>query len=447
LRFHAALTTYGHNGVGYRKGLCMRGVLSVCVFAALIGSPLPLAAQQAAPAANPQLLLRTADRMKTQGDLAGAANLYQQVLAQDASNRIALAGLAELLAQSGQAAPALDLYQRWASLSPEDAQPWLAMARLHNRIDQPRDAAAALDEAMRRNANPVLVLTERGIALDLAGAFRPAQASYQEALKLAPKNLLLTQKLALSYALAEQYELALPLLQQVANDPAGAVAVRNTLAMVYALSGQGDAAVKIAGLAGDGQQANSAMLRSLGNLSARDKARAVHLGIVPAPAPISPAPPVLPTVDPAAAPKPAPVQTAAAPTPAPKLVPLPQVNDDGSPAVETPAAAAATGAAGAAVRAVPLPPGDRHWAQLAVLVSRKDLTRSWDELMAKANGALDGMTPYLQPTMIGGRQVVRLVVGGYSDASTARALIARLKANGVNALLNRNAAPADPLFP
>jgi SPOR domain len=101
----------------------------------------------------------------------------------------------------------------------------------------------------------------------------------------------------------------------------------------------------------------------------------------------------------------------------------------------------------APVRAQPLPPADRFWVQLGVANNRQKLLGDWNKAAAKASGGLGGFAPYLQPDILKAQAVLRLVIGGYADSSTAQALIARLKANGVPVYLTRNALPADPLFP
>jgi hypothetical protein len=73
--------------------------------------------------------------------------------------------------------------------------------------------------------------------------------------------------------------------------------------------------------------------------------------------------------------------------------------------------------------------------------------KSWEQINAQTQGALQDFPPYLQQTMVNGRPMVRLMVGGYSEADTARALVERLQSYGLKVVLNRNAAPADPLFP
>jgi SPOR domain len=139
----------------------------------------------------------------------------------------------------------------------------------------------------------------------------------------------------------------------------------------------------------------------------------------------------------------------------PKLISLPQPDDaaalPGQPAQPAQVAMAPVAGPVAAPspvqRGVPMPAGDRVWVQLGLDANRPQIERLWTRITQQSRGGLDGVVPYVQPVLFNNKPVLRLVVGGYADPSTAQALLARLKQAGLSGLVQRSNQAADPLFP
>jgi Flp pilus assembly protein TadD len=423
-------------------------------------APLPV------PAAETQgQYLAVAQKMQAMGDYAGALTFFQRVLDTEPNNAEAVYGTADAMTILGQALDSTKYYGQFQQLRPNDPRGPIGMARAFNRANRPADALAALDANRKITGSSMQAFQERGIALDLSGRNKEAQTVYADALRAAPKNLDILRRMALSFALTEDYPTALNLLQTVANEPGGAQTIRQSVALVYALSGQAEAAVKIAATTESEATAKQrlAFFRSLPNLTLQQRARAVHLNEISpeyvnqqlanmASALVIPqnggAPAEDRNVDETVASPPRPAKPLAAPKP--QMVAMPQPDILTAPDVslgdQTISATPPIGTA-TPVHAAPLPPGDRFWVQLAASTNRAKLLQEWNRSAAKANGGLNSYAPYVVADMIDYKPILRLVVGGFFDGSTAQAMVGRLKSLGVVSILKRNALPADPLFP
>jgi Flp pilus assembly protein TadD len=403
-----------------------------------------------------QQYLRVAQRMSAKGDLRGAIGFYQQVLAAQPANSEALAGMADILVAAGNPLEATPYYQKLQSLNPGDLRYQLGLARAFNRAQRPTQAITVLDQAIAAGAQGGMALTEKGLALDLLGRFKEAQIAYGQALKLSPGNPETLQRMAFSFALIEEYRTALNLLNEIANMPGGKEQVRNALATVYAMSGQPDQAMKIATIGASKDEDVSSRLpyyTSLPRLDQLSKARAVHLGLMSAEAMQESAnskslprnETLVDSGQPYDAPPPpaAPTKPTKAPPPGkPQMVSMPQ---DATTQDDVPVSA--DSGSTPAQRATPLGAGDRVWVQLGLSPSRAILEKQWKIMVERAAGGLNGLAPYVQPIMAQGQTQLRLLVGGYADGSTAKSLSLRLKGLKITNYVNRNALPADPLYP
>jgi Flp pilus assembly protein TadD len=405
-----------------------------------------------------QQYLRVAQRLSAQGDIRGAIGFYQQVLAADANNSDALAGAADILVAAGNPLEATPYYQKLITLKPSDIRFQLGLARAFNRAQRPSQAIEIVDKAIAAGAQGGMAWTEKGLALDLLGRFNEAQMAYGQALKLSPGNPETLQRMAFSFSCIEEYRTALNLLGQIANMPGGKEHVRNALATVYAMSGQPDQAMKIATTgAPEGEDVSSRrpFYVSLPKLDQLSKARAVHLGVMSGEilaenASSKSQPSRESVIDSGkpydAAPTIAPTKTSKNVAPAkPLMKAMPQDETTENDMLGSADSSANTGAM--MQRATPMGAGDRAWVQLGLSPSRDVLAKQWKQLLSRADGGLNGLAPYVQPIMAEGKSQLRLLVGGYADGSTAKALSTRLKSMKIVNYVNRNAMPADPLYP
>ena len=434
-------------------------------------------------------------RFEARGDTETALGLYQKALNENPKDEEALRALVGLAVRTGRAGLVYEQAAQLASKQPQDAEALIWLAASLNQRQRPEEALEALDRAEQAgggqtgagqagggaNAGPLWV--QRGIAHDLAGDHLEAQRAFSHAITLSPAERALPMRVALSLALQEDYPAALRILQMQVNDPAMEQPVRETLAIIYALSGQTGTALEIAGTAvPDGKLADSqrSFLEMLPTLPPQVKAYAAHYRRLPqaeggpaggqgvegpataAPASAMPdkagaeapgldvfevkatevadepapgASPAEPKAAPAApllmaAPEPKMVRVAEAPKPVPP--PAPEL-------VAGPRPQAPQAAKGA------VPAGQGYWLQLASFTDRAKLGKAWEAAGRKATGLLAGQEPSVESQPVNGTTYFRLMVGPYDSLSKARDMADKLDATGIKSVIKRGVADIEPL--
>ncbi|HEY4547094.1 MAG TPA: tetratricopeptide repeat protein, partial [Pedomonas sp.] len=198
-------------------------------------------------------------RFEAKGDTETALGLYQKAVSEKPDNDEALRALIGLAVRTNRASLVLDEAVRLATKRPNDAEAQLWLATALNEKGRPADALAALAEAEKAGSGPMpaLMWAQRGIAHDMAGNHLEAQRAFSRAITLNPSDWQLPMRLALSLALQADYPAALRILQMQVNDPLMERPVRETLAIIYALSGQTEQATEIARTATAAELADS----------------------------------------------------------------------------------------------------------------------------------------------------------------------------------------------
>ena len=396
-------------------------------------------------------------RFEAKGDTETALGLYQKALTEKPDNEEALRALVALAVRTNRASLVLTEAVRLASLRPQDAEAQLLLATSLNELGRPADALAALAEAEKAGAVPIpsQLWTQRGIAYDMAGNHLEAQRAFSHAITLNPGEWQLPMRLALSLALQGDYPAALRILQMQVNDPLMERPVRETLAIIYGLSGQIEQALEIARTAtgqdlGDSQRGYLAMLPKL---PAQGRAYAAHFRRInenlPAAAPAQPA---APKAEPVPQPKPesAPVEALPVqPEPAgePAVQPVQPVQALAAPELKPVAEPQAVGAPSAAPVQSATLSGSGYWLQLASLVSRGKAHAAWAEATAKAPGLLKGRPAFMQIHEQNGTTYHRLMTGPFESLEQARAMLGRLGAHGIKPVIKRDVGAIEPLKP
>lgn len=238
--------------------------------------PAPKREQQEDPAA----LMRLGDRMRATGNIGAASNFYNRVLAQQPNNVTALNHLGDMAWQSNLWQEAAGYYGQVLSLDPDNAAALSGRARIMMAQGDAFGAIALIDQLEASGGAGVESIYSRGIAYDLVGRQSDAQILYREGLSEAPTDLRLKNSLALSLAISENYRGALDLLREIADASPEGAAVRQSLALVYALSGQVATAMELAPGEGGGQ-ANRVFYGRLSGLTPAQKADAIYFRRLP----------------------------------------------------------------------------------------------------------------------------------------------------------------------
>jgi len=417
-----------------------------CLCAALVLVALPGAGIRPSAAASsgttldqPRTQVAFARRLELRGENRGALELYQAVLSRDADNVDALDGAARTLSALGLDLAATAPLDKLERLQPKAGGPPLQHAILLNRLEQPDAALQRLATAEQRGAPRALVESERGLALDLLGRNEEARLAYSRALSADPSQTGTTVRLSLSLAILQDYGAALTLLQTIANDPGGIEPVRRALALVYALSGETEEAVRIAATALPEQTAEALrpFYAQLPKLTPQQKAAAVHLNHLPTTLQVE-----------AAAAQPA--QTTQAQPQSPSYLDIKT-----PPPAATAPAAGQLAAAGPEVPLQPIPqkpkPPEKpctsqasglRFVQVGSVLSMDQARVQWRAIAAKAGAAAKDSTVYIE-SAAGGRY--RILLGAFETADQVSACRAALSAAGLDSLPRRDVGAAERL--
>lgn len=201
-------------------------------------------------------------------------------LARDSRNLDALidAGTASL--QLGDLDAAIGFFGRAEELSPGNPRVKVGLAGAFVRSERPIEALRLFDEAEAAGASTLSLAGDRGLAYDLVGDNRSAQAQYRLALARRPNDELV-RRLALSQAIAGDRaafeQTLLPLLEQ------GDLAAYRIRAFGLAILGDEEEAVTIAEAVMPPELAAQVVsyLRYMPRLTGAQQAAAANLGIFP----------------------------------------------------------------------------------------------------------------------------------------------------------------------
>jgi Flp pilus assembly protein TadD len=217
----------------------------------------------------------------TAPDPVEALSRYLRVLATSPRNLDALTGAGNAALAIGDANAAVSLFARAEEISPRNGRIKAGLASGLVQLDQPRTAIKLFDDAVSLGVPEAEIAGDRGLAYDLRGDTKRAQADYAQALRWRADDEI-TRRLAVS--------------QAIGGDKAGALATLDGLfrrqdraawrirAFVLALTGDRTGA-EAAAIAVMPQAQAQALIPFFGRLAALQpgqKAAAVHLGQFPA---------------------------------------------------------------------------------------------------------------------------------------------------------------------
>lgn len=180
------------------------------------------------------------------GDWEGAARYWAQLVDADASDRPARLALSRALRLTGRCGPATGAIAPLLTAGTGDAEALTESAKCHLVSGRPEGALAQLQAAVAAAPESWEAETTLAVTLDRLGRHAEAQSHHDRALELVPEKPIVLSNKALSLALAGRLSDALPLMRRAAAIPGAPSRVRLNLAVLEALSGQGDRAQTIA---------------------------------------------------------------------------------------------------------------------------------------------------------------------------------------------------------
>ncbi|WP_265528925.1 SPOR domain-containing protein [Sphingomicrobium marinum] len=245
-----------------------------------------------------------------------------QVLASNPRDFDALLKAGQASVTLGDLQAAGGFFGRAADLRPDDPRPQAGMGAAMAQAGEAERALAYFAAAEERGGTPTQFGVDRGLAYDLQGNLKAAEAEYRASLGR-ERDADARRRLALNLAMQGERTAAIAFLQPLLNQ--GDSGAQRSRAFVLALTGDLDGARRAIDYAmpGTGDQIDP-FLRMLPSLGSAQKAAAVHLGRFPtsadrsnAPTPTSP-PQRTETRVAEATPTPPPAPRRSAPTRAPQ---------------------------------------------------------------------------------------------------------------------------------
>jgi Flp pilus assembly protein TadD len=222
-------------------------------------------------------VMHIADASRSAGDFPNAVSLYRHAATMDSNNPDPLVALGDTLLDMGRPDEAIINYNAALKLSPKYSGALMGLGKAYLRTGRPDLAASplAIDYQIRPNDPKLLLLI--GVADDFIGQHSYAQTRYQQGLRIAPGDRSLIVNLALSLALSEKFDEAIALLRPLAYAPGATPEQRQTLALIYGLKGDQNAARQLAQIDLDAASVshNLAFYESLRRLPPDARSRAI----------------------------------------------------------------------------------------------------------------------------------------------------------------------------
>lgn len=215
--------------------LCL--TLAACTSTTTYIDPLAIDGREAASKVNYPTIMRIGMAAKAGGDYANAVSLFRRAAQIAASEPAPLVAAGDTLRDMGKENEAIVAYK--AALDRNSHYPLAleGLAKAYLGTGKPELAQAPLELAYQEAPNNPKTLLLMGVTADFTGNHPQAQADYIEGLKYQADDPALTLDLALSLALAEQYDKAIETLAPLANGPNSTPRERQTLALIYGLQG------------------------------------------------------------------------------------------------------------------------------------------------------------------------------------------------------------------
>lgn len=394
-------------------------------------------AHRDAPEFTPEAMIRVANSLRDSGDHLSALRLYQQVEERAPDNLDARLGQGEMLLELGAVSEAerhfrLVIQTEQGSNGRAEA----GLARALVRQGRAEEALLYFETAAAKATPGAAFFNHYGVTLDLLGRHEDAQIQYGRGLDQKPKDAAMTNNLALSFALSENYATAVRLLSELVTASPDASAAKHNLALVYGLSGDMSAAEQLTAIGQPEEAAKSeaAYIAQLAKLPVTLRPRAIILGldaVVPPKAPTARTLTPEETLTPEALTPDVPTREiergANAPSPQAKTPTTPEPLPVTTAKAETKAAAAPTG------RASPTATLSRVAVQLGAYPNEEMAARGWAKLQERAPDLLASHAPvyWTMPT------VTRLLIATPDGWGAAQTLCATLGARDIECLPRR----------
>lgn len=226
-------------------------------------------------------LMKMADSFRSASDYASAIRLYQRVAAESPRHLTSRLALGQIYQQLGSMDGASVYYQQVLDLQPENMDAQLGLGQVMVMSNRPLEAVGYLEQVAAKSPANFRIYNSIGLAYDLQGIHEKAQEAYGKGLNIMPDHISLLNNLALSLAIESEYAPAIQLLTKTVNIDYSQTTAQQNLIMVYAMSGEEDAARTMASSFMTKQEVEENILhyRWLKSLPSQKRAQAIFLNL------------------------------------------------------------------------------------------------------------------------------------------------------------------------
>jgi Flp pilus assembly protein TadD len=193
-------------------------------------------------------LMRIGTAARAGGDLANALGVFRRAAQLAPLDPAPLLAAGDVLLEIGDVNEAIVTYNAALVLPGPDLPARVGLAKAYLKTGKPELALAPINQALAETPDDPKLLLLLGVTNDLSGHHWEAQNIYRRGLSLAPGDPALTVNLALSLALSGSYPTAIAVLQPIAMSPTGTAQERQTLALIYGLTGNSAEAARLGGI-------------------------------------------------------------------------------------------------------------------------------------------------------------------------------------------------------
>jgi Flp pilus assembly protein TadD len=387
--------------------------------------------------------LQLAQQAAARGDSAEALSRYLRILATTPDDMQALIGAGQAALAVGDTNAAAGFFSRADVLDPKNGPVKAGLADTMLANGNARSALRLFNEAILLGVNQADIAADRGLAYDLRGSPKRAQADYGLAMRTKPSNEV-TRRMALSYAFAGDRASALATLDPLLRKQD--VPAWRDRVFIYAMTGDVASAQHDASLVlpPDQVAALTPYLPKLAPLKPSDRAAAIHLGRFPGETPPEAKPTIVAApripIDRATIVQPQPAQTFAQVQAAIQAQTEQQPQADAAAQARQDARARAADKRRQAAEAAAKEKREklaeareaarrnpaRHWVQIAGGANKRDLGKEWDKLKGRWPSQLAGRSPWTTHY----RFTNRLLIGPFATSKAAQDWVSARKAEG-----------------
>jgi Flp pilus assembly protein TadD len=182
-------------------------------------------------------MARIARKTRAAGDPHSAINVYKRAHQLRPAHVPILIELGETLASVGAYEEARAVLAKAVMREPKNARALRGLGNALVGLGEPSMAVEHYQTALAIASEPT-TYNGLGVALDLTGDAKAAEAAYRAGLKIAPEKVSLRGNLGLSLALAGKYKDAIAILANLVKSGQSTARTRQNLALVYGIAGR-----------------------------------------------------------------------------------------------------------------------------------------------------------------------------------------------------------------